>query len=226
MQYLCQPTYKLLLFLVICMKKKIAIIDYDVGNVKSVQNAIETVGSCSSIITKNPIQIAESDCIILPGVGAFGAAMDALESSGLIQIIFDEVFEKNKPLLGICVGFQILFENSEEGNRKGLGWLPGNVIHFKEEYNISIPHFGWNEIVINNNNWLFDGIEKNSSFYFAHSYHAVLDKSITVATCNHGYNFPVFVRKKNIFASQFHPEKSHNSGLKLLENFSKNVKDN
>ena len=92
MQYLCQPTYKLLLFLVICMKKKIAIIDYDVGNVKSVQNAIETVGSCSSIITKNPIQIAESDCIILPGVGAFGAAMDALESSGLIQIIFDEVF--------------------------------------------------------------------------------------------------------------------------------------
>ncbi len=208
------------------MNKKIAIIDYDVGNVKSVQNAMEAIGNHSSVITKNPDQISESDCIILPGVGAFGAAMDALEASGLIDIIQDEVFKKNKPLLGICVGFQILFESSEEGNKKGLGWLPGNIIHFKEGYDISIPHFGWNEIVVNNNHWLFDGIEKNSSFYFAHSFHAISDKSIVVATCMHGYNFPVFVRKKNIFASQFHPEKSHNSGLKLLENFLKNVENN
>ena len=199
--------------------QKIAIIDYDVGNVKSVQNAIESIGNLKPIVTKNPTDIAESDCIILPGVGAFGAAMNALNKSGLISTISNEIFKKKKPILGICVGFQVLFESSEEGSEKGLGWLPGKVIHFDENYDISIPHFGWNDITIKNNEWLFDGIERNSSFYFAHSYHAVSDKSILVATCNHGYEFPVFVRKENIFATQFHPEKSHKSGLQLLKNF-------
>ena len=199
--------------------QKIAIIDYDVGNVKSVLNAIESIGNFKPLVTKNPIDIVDSDCIILPGVGAFGAAMNALNKSGLIPIISDQVFKKKKPILGICVGFQVLFESSEEDNEKGLGWLPGKVIHFNESYDISVPHFGWNDIIIKNNDWLFDGIEKNSSFYFAHSYHAVSDESVLVATCNHGYDFPVFVRKENIYAAQFHPEKSHKSGLRLLKNF-------
>ena len=197
----------------------VIIIDYGVGNIKSVKNALEFLGIFNVEITKDIKKIQKADCFILPGVGAFGAAMKTLIKSKIISTLENEVFEKRKPILGICIGYQLLFESSEEDSEEGLSWIPGNVVHFNENFDISIPHFGWNDIFIKNHKWLFEGVDKNSSFYFAHSYHAITEDKYVIATSNHGYEFPVFVRKDNIFGVQFHVEKSHRAGLKVLLNF-------
>ena len=206
-------------------KSKIAIIDYGVGNVQSVKNAFNAIVNSDVYITKDPKIIIDSDFLILPGVGAFDTAMNSLKSTGLIPTLENEVLNKQKPLLGICLGFQILFTNSEEGSENGLNWIPGKIIHFDRSYQISIPHFGWNEILIKDNEWLFSNMSKNKNFYFAHSYHVSTNDKYVSATCIHGYEFPVIVRKKNIFGFQFHPEKSHKSGLNLLKNFLLNNKN-
>lgn len=201
---------------------KAVIVDYGVGNIRSVENALRAVATQSGFdvsVSKDPKALQEASCLILPGVGAFGDSMRALEACELIPTLEEEVLNKKKPLLGICVGYQLLFESSEEGEEKGFGWLPGKVVHFDPSIDMSVPHFGWNDIQVKNNDWLFDDIDGEKNFYFAHSYHAQTEGDHVVATCDYGYEFPVFVRKDNIFGMQFHPEKSRNGGLSVLRNF-------
>ena len=199
--------------------KKIVIVDYDVGNVRSVENAIKEVSEYEVLISSDPDDIRAADGLILPGVGAFGDAMASLERTNLIPVLKDKVLEQKTPLLAICVGMQILFESSEEGNVDGLGWLPGKVQKFDVPSDFSVPHLGWNNISILNDQWLFADMEVDKNFYFAHSYHAETNASLVVATCEYGVTFPAVVRDRNIVGIQCHPEKSHRVGLTFLRNF-------
>lgn len=197
----------------------IGIIDYNMGNLASVYNACSKFTKDLKIV-KNADDLKNLDKIILPGVGAYKDAMQHLEDSGLKDAILDFANSK-KPLLGICLGMQLLFESSEEfGYTKGLGLIEGKVVKFdksKMGSDLKIPHMGWNKIV-NKDNPLFKNLQ-NPYLYFVHSYHVVTDDKYTIATTNYGYDFVSAVNKDNIFGFQPHPEKSHNNGLKILENF-------
>ena len=197
----------------------LGIIDYNMGNLASVYNACSKFTKDLKII-KNADDLKNLDKIILPGVGAYKDAMQYLEDSGLKDAILDFANSK-KPLLGICLGMQLLFESSEEfGYTKGLGLIEGKVVKFdksKMGSDLKIPHMGWNKIV-NKDNPLFKNLQ-NPYLYFVHSYHVVTDDKYTIATTNYGYDFVSAVNKDNIFGFQPHPEKSHNNGLKILENF-------
>lgn len=197
----------------------LGIIDYNMGNLASVYNACSKFTKDLKIV-KNADDLKNLDKIILPGVGAYKDAMQHLEDSGLKDAILDFANSK-KPLLGICLGMQLLFESSEEfGYTKGLGLIEGKVIKFdksKMSSDLKIPHMGWNKIV-NKDNPLFKNLQ-NPYLYFVHSYHVVTDDKYTIATTNYGYDFVSAVNKDNIFGFQPHPEKSHNNGLKILENF-------
>ena len=189
------------------------------GNLASVYNACSKFTKDLKIV-KNADDLKNLDKIILPGVGAYKDAMQHLEDSGLKDAILDFANSK-KPLLGICLGMQLLFESSEEfGYTKGLGLIEGKVVKFdksKMGSDLKIPHMGWNKIV-NKDNPLFKNLQ-NPYLYFVHSYHVVTDDKYTIATTNYGYDFVSAVNKDNIFGFQPHPEKSHNNGLKILENF-------
>ncbi|MGJ0353200.1 imidazole glycerol phosphate synthase subunit HisH [Aliarcobacter cryaerophilus] len=197
----------------------LGIIDYNMGNLASVYNACSKFTKDLKIV-KNADDLKNLDKIILPGVGAYKDAMQHLEDSGLKDVILDFANSK-KPLLGICLGMQLLFESSEEfGYTKGLGLIEGKVVKFdksKMGSDLKIPHMGWNKIV-NKDNPLFKNLQ-NPYLYFVHSYHVVTDDKYTIATTNYGYDFVSAVNKDNIFGFQPHPEKSHNNGLKILENF-------
>ncbi|MGJ0322107.1 imidazole glycerol phosphate synthase subunit HisH [Aliarcobacter cryaerophilus] len=197
----------------------LGIIDYNMGNLASVYNACSKFTKDLKIV-KNADDLKNLDKIILPGVGAYKDAMQHLEDSGLKDAILDFANSK-KPLLGICLGMQLLFESSEEfGYTKGLGLIEGKVVKFdksKMGSDLKIPHMGWNKIV-NKDNPLFKNLQ-NPYLYFVHSYHVVTDDKYTIATTNYGYDFVSAVNKDNIFGFQAHPEKSHNNGLKILENF-------
>ncbi|MCT7465858.1 imidazole glycerol phosphate synthase subunit HisH [Aliarcobacter cryaerophilus] len=197
----------------------LGIIDYNMGNLASVYNACLKFTKDLKIV-KNADDLKNLDKIILPGVGAYKDAMQHLEDSGLKDAILDFANSK-KPLLGICLGMQLLFESSEEfGYTKGLGLIEGKVVKFdksKMGSDLKIPHMGWNKIV-NKDNPLFKNLQ-NPYLYFVHSYHVVTDDKYTIATTNYGYDFVSAVNKDNIFGFQPHPEKSHNNGLKILENF-------
>ncbi|MCT7505214.1 imidazole glycerol phosphate synthase subunit HisH [Aliarcobacter cryaerophilus] len=197
----------------------LGIIDYNMGNLASVYNACSKFTKDLKIV-KNADDLKNLDKIILPGVGAYKDAMQHLEDSGLKDAILDFANSK-KPLLGICLGMQLLFESSEEfGYTKGLGLIEGKVVKFdksKMSSDLKIPHMGWNKIV-NKDNPLFKNLQ-NPYLYFVHSYHVVTDDKYTIATTNYGYDFVSAVNKDNIFGFQPHPEKSHNNGLKILENF-------
>mgnify|MGYP001766896784 FL=1 len=197
----------------------LGIIDYNMGNLASVYNACSKFTKDLKIV-KNADDLKNLDKIILPGVGAYKDAMQHLEKSGLKDAILDFANSK-KPLLGICLGMQLLFESSEEfGYTKGLGLIEGKVVKFdksKMSSDLKIPHMGWNKIV-NKDNPLFKNLQ-NPYLYFVHSYHVVTDDKYTIATTNYGYDFVSAVNKDNIFGFQPHPEKSHNNGLKILENF-------
>lgn len=200
----------------------IAIIDYGMGNKYSVFNALNYLG-IDCLITNKKEEIEKCDRIILPGVGAFGAAMETLENSGLKQVLDDEVLKKAKPFLGICLGMQLVAEyGHEKGYYKGLGWIKGEVVKLETDgSNLKIPHVGWNDIIIKKNVPLLEGIKKEKAFYFVHSYvFKSEDENEIVAVCNYGQNFTAIVWKDNIFATQFHPEKSQKNGLIVLENFS------
>ena len=197
----------------------LGIIDYNMGNLASVYNA------CSKFTKdlkkkKNADDLKNLDKIILPGVGAYKDAMQHLENSGLKDAILDFANSK-KPLLGICLGMQLLFESSEEfGYTKGLGLIEGKVVKFdksKMSSDLKIPHMGWNKIE-NKDNQLFKDL-KNPYLYFVHSYHIITDDKNIIGKTNYGYEFASAVNKDNIFGFQPHPEKSHNNGLKILENF-------
>ena len=195
----------------------IALIDYGVGNLYSVEKALNFVGG-NVKITSSAEDLRQAEKIILPGVGAFGDCMKNLEATGLIPTILEEVAKK-KFLLGICVGLQILFEESEESpNVKGLGIFKGKVKKISAK-NLKIPHMGWNSVEMKNSK-LFADVKKNSYFYFVHSYHAApFEKNFIIATTDYEEKITAAVEFENIFATQFHPEKSGDVGLKILKNF-------
>ena len=194
----------------------IAVIDYGVGNLFSVEKAFAAIGE-EVKVTGEAEDLKMADKLVLPGVGAFGDCMKNLEATDLIPIILEQINNK-KPLLGICVGLQILFEGSEESpNSKGLGVFKGMVRRINAPQ-LKIPHMGWNSV--STHNILFEGLNENPYFYFVHSYHAVPeDRSLITATTEYGETLTAAVARDNIYATQFHPEKSGDVGLQLLKNF-------
>ena len=199
----------------------VTIVDYGMGNLRSVQKAFEKVGA-KAVITSNPEDVSKAKKLVLPGVGAFEACMNNLTKAGLISPIRSFIEEK-KPFLGICMGMQVLMEESEEfGLHKGLGILKGRVIRFKLPKKYKIPHMGWNKIVKKKACPLLLDVQEGASFYFVHSYHVVpRDSRPVVATADYGKDFVAMVQQDNVFACQFHPEKSQKEGLKMIKSFAK-----
>ena len=203
----------------------VAIIDYDAGNIKSVEKAIQFLGE-EAIITRNPDEILSASHVILPGVGAFGDAMEKLHKYGLISVIH-EVVKRDIPFLGICLGLQLMFDRSEETpGVEGLSILKGEIKRIPDKEDLKIPHIGWNSLKYPNVGRLYKDIPEDSCVYFVHSYYLdAEEKDIVVATTEYGTNIHASVEKGNVFACQFHPEKSSSVGLKILENFLKVSKE-
>lgn len=200
----------------------IAILDYDMGNLKSVQKAFEHLG-VHACVTRKADMIAEAEKLVVPGVGAFRDCMENLKHYRLIDPILQHI-KSGKPYLGICLGMQVLFTESEEfGKHAGLNVIPGKVLRFSPELNLKVPHMGWNQIKKTNQEASpLDAIPDDSSLYFVHSYYVVpKDKKVIASTTDYGIEFCSSIQKDNIFATQFHPEKSQDLGLKILEAFSK-----
>ncbi len=197
----------------------IAIIDYDAGNIKSVEKAMEYLGQ-QVLVTRDPKEILSADKVILPGVGAFGDAMGKLRQFGLDRVIH-EVVEKEIPLLGICLGLQLLFEKSDETpGVEGLGVLKGEILRIPDKEGLKIPHMGWNSLKYPNEGRLFKGIPEDSYVYFVHSYYLKAeDESIVTATTDYSTLIHASVEQGNVFACQFHPEKSSDVGMQILRNF-------
>ncbi len=197
----------------------IAIIDYGAGNLRSVQKACEVLGA-ETIITSDPEEILKAGQVILPGVGAFGDCMHSLDSIGLTDIV-RKAATSGKPFLGICLGMQLLFESSEESpGIKGLGIFPGKIVKIPKQEGYKIPHMGWNSLTFTKESPLFEGLSPEPFVYFVHSFYAEpQDSSIVAATTHYCGDLTVSISHNNIFATQFHPEKSGDVGLKILENF-------
>lgn len=201
----------------------IAIVDYNVGNLQSVINAFGHIG-IEAKLESNSQKLKEYEKLILPGVGAFGDAMKSLEDTNMKEAVL-EYARSGKYMLGICLGMQLLFEKSYEfGETKGLGLIRGSVKEFDKqrfENPLKVPHMGWNELKVKKTSPLFDGLKKRFYLYFVHSFHVKCDEKYTIGETNYGYNFTSAVQNENIFGFQPHPEKSHENGLKILENFAK-----
>jgi glutamine amidotransferase len=203
------------------MSKMIVIIDYNLGNVNSIANMIKKIGY-KCIITSNPHEISQADKIILPGVGAFDYGIQNLKKLNIYNIIIKKVIEEKTPILGICLGMQLLTKGSEEGNLEGLGCINAYTKKFKFEDNkLKIPHMGWNIVKLQKKSLLFEGMEKQENrFYFVHSYAVeCYEKEDILTTTYYGYEFVSSFEKENIIGCQFHPEKSHKFGMKLFKNF-------
>lgn len=202
---------------------KIVIIDYGMGNLRNVQRGFERVG-CEAKVTRNKKEIQRASAIVLPGVGAFRDCMTNLEKYGLVDLLLRSI-EKGKPYLGICLGLQILFSESEEfGSHKGLGVIKGKVVKFKPDPEHKVPHMGWNTIEIEREGPLLHGIVSGDFFYFVHSYYVIPEETQWISTLTtYGEPFVSSIWKENIFATQFHPEKSQQKGLKILENFVRSI---
>jgi glutamine amidotransferase len=203
------------------MKPKIVIIDYGMGNLRNVQKGFEKVGFDAKL-TRNKREIGGASAIVLPGVGAFKDCMENLERYGLIDPLLRSV-EKGKPYLGICLGLQILFSESEEfGACKGLDLIKGRVVKFRPDPEHKVPHMGWNTIEKVKEVPMLQGVESGDFFYFVHSYYVIPEeKQWTSTVTSYGNPFASSIWKKNLFATQFHPEKSQKKGLRILENFVK-----
>ncbi|MFC1723147.1 imidazole glycerol phosphate synthase subunit HisH [Nanoarchaeota archaeon] len=201
----------------------IVIVDYGMGNLHSVAKALERVYDGEILISGKTEDVRKADKIILPGVGAFGVGMANLKKKGLVPVLVEEVIVKKKPFLGICLGMQLIATDSEEkGFAKGFGWVDAHVRRFKvdAELDLKIPHVGWNTIQINDACELLKGYLGDRCFYFVHSYHVECSSEKHIAArCNYGFDFVAAIHKDNIFATQFHPEKSQKNGLRLLKNF-------
>lgn len=197
----------------------IAIIDYDAGNIKSVEQALTALGE-TAVITRDREEILRADKVILPGVGAFGDAMERIRGYGLEEII-GEVVARKKPFLGICLGLQLLFESSEETpGVKGLGILRGKIVKIPDNAGLKVPQIGWNSLKFPNSGRLFRGIAEDSYVYFVHSYYLQAEEpGIVTATTEYAVHIHASVEKGNVFACQFHPEKSSDVGLRILQNF-------
>ncbi len=203
----------------------LTIIDYDTGNLGSIKNMLKRLGIASEI-TNNKEVIENAEKLILPGVGHFDYGMQQLNKSGLIPLLNKKVVEDKTPILGICLGVQLLTEGSDEGNEKGLGWIKGKTIGFDKTKLASyqkIPNMGWAEVGNYNQSKLFEDMHEEPRFYFVHAYHLQLEnKQDCLVTAKYGYDFAAGIEHENILGVQFHPEKSHKFGMKLLENFYKN----
>jgi len=198
------------------VRKMIAIVNYRMGNLRSVQKALEKQGFVA-FITSSPEEIARAKGIILPGVGAFGSAMRNIRELGLESPILESI-EQGKPLLGICLGLQILMEESEESpGVRGLGIVKGKVERIRGD--VRIPHMGWNSLIIKKPSPIFEGIRDGEMFYFVHSYYVAPQEDVVIGETEYPYRFPCAIQKGNVFGIQFHPEKSSYWGLRILRNF-------
>jgi len=201
----------------------IHIVDYHMGNLGSIRNMLKYAG-VPSVITSSPEDVAEAERLILPGVGAFDHGMASIEQLGLLDALNQAVLDRRVPVLGICLGMQLLTRSSEEGKRPGLGWVPADTIRFRFDEpafeSLRVPHMGWNVVHPAKTDTLFADMASDAAFYFVHSYHAVCDEERHVlARAHYGYDFCCAVHRDNIFGVQFHPEKSHRYGWALLRQF-------
>jgi glutamine amidotransferase len=201
----------------------IAVVDYGRGNLGSVENAFERLGM-PAVITEDPAVVADAEAIVLPGDGAFHDAMGRLQALGLVGPLRD-CLGGGRPFLGICLGYQLLFTESDEfGEGKGLDVIPGVVRRFPA--GLKVPHMGWNQVEHRGDLALFDGVPSGAHFYFVHSYYPeIAEPSLAVATCTYGVTFPAAIGRGGLFATQFHPEKSQRWGIRLLENFAAFVRE-
>lgn len=201
----------------------IAIINYGLGNLTSILNMCKRLG-IEATITSDPSQIRQATKLILPGVGHFKKGMDNLKASGLQPLLNELVLEEKKPILGICLGAQLMTMHSEEGNVDGLQWVNANTIRFQQDKvpGLKVPHMGWSDIIIKDDNPLWSNLPDEPRFYHVHTYHFLFhDPSAISATVNYGYEFVSAFHQNNIYGTQFHPEKSHKFGMRVLENFAK-----
>lgn len=198
----------------------IAIVDYGLGNLRSVAGAVERVGF-TPVITDNPETLAEANKLILPGVGAFGDGMRNLRSRGLDTLLTDLVVKKRTPILGICLGFQLMAQESYEfGHHQGLGWLDASIRKMPEGKDLRLPHVGWNDLFIKKPSILFDDLDEGALYYYVHSFYMDCHTpDAIIGECSYGEPFVAAVHQDNIYGTQFHPEKSQKNGLGLLMNF-------
>jgi imidazole glycerol-phosphate synthase subunit HisH len=200
----------------------IVVVDYDMGNVGSIVNMMKKIGHAAEV-SGDPEVIRRADRLILPGVGSFDAGMHSMRSRGLVDVLTDKVVQDRTPVLGICLGMQLLGERSLEGDSAGLGWIPAEAIRFASG-SLRVPHMGWNQVASAAAHWLFDGEPADMRFYFVHSYHVVCkEPAHQIATATYGTPFSAAIGRDHILGVQFHPEKSHRFGMKLLENFATHV---
>lgn len=203
----------------------IAIVDYRTGNLGSIKNMLKKLGA-PAVITSDPAEIEQADKLILPGVGAFDGGMQNINRLGLRPVLDKKVLEEKTPILGICLGMQLITRKSQEGAGPGLGWIEADTIRFTftPDQKLKIPHMGWNYVSVTGDHPLFAGLEDEARFYFVHSFHAVCDRTEDALTMtSHGYDFASAIGRDNIMGTQFHPEKSHKFGLRLLQNFVEHV---
>jgi imidazole glycerol-phosphate synthase subunit HisH len=200
----------------------IVIVDYGMGNIGSILNMLKRVGAQAKISSAVE-DIAAAGKLILPGVGAFDTGMQNLCASGLVEVLNDKVLTQQTPTLGICLGMQLLTRRSEEGKLPGLGWIDGETVRFRfdeTQQDLKIPHMGWNTVTVRREDALFRGLDDDPRFYFVHSYHVVCaNEDDVIGSTHRGYDFVSAVRRGNVMGTQFHPEKSHRFGMKLLQNF-------
>jgi glutamine amidotransferase len=198
----------------------IAIIDYNMGNLRSVNKAFKRIG-IDAVVTSNITKLRSADRLVLPGVGHFERGMKELKDRGLLDLINEQVFEKSKPILGICLGMQLMTQSSEEGNVNGLQLINAETIKFDlSDQGLKVPHIGWNTISANPNSKLLEGLSSEAFYYFVHSYYVrSQDVKLTCSITNYGHDVVSCFEKDNVFGVQFHPEKSHRQGLDLLKNF-------
>lgn len=203
----------------------IVVVDYGLCNVGSVLNMLKRIGAAAEI-SAEPGRIDAASKLILPGVGAFDNGMTNLDQMGLLPVLNKKAREDRVPVLGICLGMQLLTRRSEEGTRPGLGWIEADTRRFAipTSMNLRVPHMGWNQITSRGPHPLLEGLEEDTRFYFVHSYHVCCDnESDSIATAHYGYDFTAAVARGNVMGTQFHPEKSHRFGLRLLRNFVENL---
>lgn len=203
------------------MAEKVAIIDYGSGNHFSVQKKLSLLGF-DAVATADAAIIADASKIILPGVGHFGNAMKNLQDLQLVDILNEEVITKKKPILGICLGMQLMAKSSDEGSATGLGWIDAKVVHFKIENQLKfkVPHTGWNQMKAEKKSAILNDLPENPEFYFVHAFHFQCnDEADILGTTNYESRFVSAIEKGNIYGMQFHPEKSHDVGLQLIKNF-------
>jgi glutamine amidotransferase len=208
------------------MSKTVVLVDCGIGNINSVKNLLKKVGVKHVAISNSPTEIEDAQMLILPGVGSFDYGMFKLREGNLIETLNKKVLVDKVPVLGICLGAQILTKSSEEGELPGLGWIDAKTIKFRYNPNsehIKIPHMGWNEVALSKESRLMEGMPLESRFYFVHSYHILChNQSDELLKATHGYSFTAAVERDNIVGVQFHPEKSHKFGMRLLYNFINN----